>query len=38
VLVTLDPDPGNQGRGPNQLHGLPVARTELDGDDACRHG
>src|SRR5205807_1968590 len=38
VLVTLDPDPLDEGRGAHQSHRLPVARTELDGDDSGRHG
>src|SRR6267143_2031785 len=38
VLVALDAKAFDQVRPRNELHRFPVTRTELDGDDAGRHG
>src|SRR6059058_2174419 len=38
MLIPIDPQAFDQGRAAHQLHGFPMARAELDGNDAGGHG
>src|SRR2546430_4592914 len=38
MLIPIDPQAFDHGRGAHQLHGFPMARAELDGNDTGGHG